>query len=316
MRDAARPPQSIRLRPAVPADISVLYSIHRDAYRELVTKTWGEWNEAWQAANFRVNFNYSIRQVIECDDAVVGYFDVVRHSDHIWLGEIVVAPEFQRRGIGAHLLQGLLTESRRTACVLKLKVLKANHAVDWYKRLGFFVTGETDTHFMMQFENQGAVIRSAVESDVPAILALIRELAAYEHLTHACVATEGLLREHLFGAERVAEALVTEVSGGVVGYAVYFTTFSTFLGKPGIFLEDIYVQPAQRRKGIGKALLREVAQVAVRRGYGRVEWSVLDWNVPSIEFYKALGAVALDEWTMMRLTGEALGKFAGQGDRG
>jgi GNAT superfamily N-acetyltransferase len=160
------------------------------------------------------------------------------------------------------------------------------------------------------------LIRPAIDADVPTILALIWELAAYEHLTHACVATEGLLREHLFGAERAAEALVAEEGGGVVGYAIFFKTFSTFLGRPGIFLEDIYVQPAQRRKGIGKALLREVARLAVTRGYGRVEWSVLDWNVPAIEFYKALGAVALDEWTMMRLTGEALGKFAGQGAGG
>ena len=154
-------------------------------------------------------------------------------------------------------------------------------------------------------------IRTAIETDVPVILALIRELAAYEKLTHACVATEALLREHLFGAERAAEALVAEEGGGVVGYAVFFKTFSTFLGRPGIYLEDIYVQPAHRRKGIGKALLREVARMAVARGYGRVEWAVLNWNVPSIEFYKALGAVGLEEWTMMRLTGEALGKFAG-----
>jgi GNAT superfamily N-acetyltransferase len=155
------------------------------------------------------------------------------------------------------------------------------------------------------------MIRSITPADVTAILAMIRELAAYEHLTHACIATEELLRQHLFGPERAAEALVAEEGGVVVGYVIFFKTFSTFLGKPGIFLEDIYVQPAQRRKGIGKALLREVAQLAARRGYGRVEWSVLDWNVPSIEFYKALGAVALDEWTMMRLTGESLNKFAG-----
>ena len=154
-------------------------------------------------------------------------------------------------------------------------------------------------------------IRTAIETDVPVILALIRELAAYEKLSQACVATEGLLREHLLGAERAAEALVAEEGGGVVGYAVFFKTFSTFLGRPGIYLEDIYVQPGRRRKGIGKALLREVARMAAVRGYGRVEWSVLDWNVPSIEFYKSLGAVGLEEWTMMRLTGAALGEFAG-----
>jgi len=154
------------------------------------------------------------------------------------------------------------------------------------------------------------MIRPATPADVPAILALIRELAAYEKLSRACIATEELLGTHLFGPERAAEALVAEEDGGVVGYAVFFKTFSTFLGRPGIYLEDIYVQPGRRRKGIGKALLREVARMAAVRGYGRVEWSVLDWNVPSIEFYKALGAVGLEEWTMMRLTGAALAKFA------
>ena len=157
------------------------------------------------------------------------------------------------------------------------------------------------------------MIRTATLSDVPAILGLIRELAAYENLTHACVATEALLREHLFGPERAAEALVAEaeVAGAkqVVAYAIFFKTFSTFLARPGIYLEDIYVQPAHRRKGIGKALLRHLAQLAVKRNYGRVEWSVLDWNKPAIEFYKSLGAEPLDEWTMFRLTGAALAQF-------
>lgn len=154
------------------------------------------------------------------------------------------------------------------------------------------------------------MIRPTTPSDVPVILALIRELAAYENLTHACVATESLLREHLFGSDRVAEALVAETDGTVVGYAIFFKTFSTFLARPGIYLEDIYVQPAHRGQGFGKALLRHLAQLAISRGYGRIEWSVLDWNTPSIEFYKSLGALPLDEWTMFRLTGAALQKFA------
>jgi GNAT superfamily N-acetyltransferase len=152
-------------------------------------------------------------------------------------------------------------------------------------------------------------IRMAALADVPAILGLIRELAAYEHLTEACVATEALLREHLFGGERAGEGLVAEVEGKVVGYAIYFKTFSTFLGRAGIYLEDIYVQPGHRGRGIGKALLRHLARAAVERGYGRVEWSVLKWNVPAIGFYEAIGAVGLEEWTMMRLSGEALREF-------
>jgi GNAT superfamily N-acetyltransferase len=154
------------------------------------------------------------------------------------------------------------------------------------------------------------MIREAAPSDIPVILSLIRELADYEHLSHACVASEELLAKHLFGADRAAEALVAEEAGRVVGYAVYFKTYSTFVGRPGLFLEDIYVQPVHRRHGIGKALLQRVAQLAAERGYGRMEWSVLDWNAPSIAFYRSLGAVALDDWTMFRLTGAALREFA------
>jgi ribosomal protein S18 acetylase RimI-like enzyme len=153
-------------------------------------------------------------------------------------------------------------------------------------------------------------IRPAIASDIPAILALIRELADYEHLTHACIATEDLLRQHLLGPDRAAEVLVGEVDHAVVAYALWFKTFSTFLARPGIYLEDLYVQPAHRRRGIGKALLRELARIAVARHYGRVEWSVLDWNTPSINFYKSLGATPLDDWTMFRLTGPALTTFA------
>src|ERR1700758_5348753 len=121
-------------------------------------------------------------------------------------------------------------------------------------------------------------IRAAVEADVPAILALIRELADYEKLLEACVATEGLLKRHLFGEHKAAEALVTEVEGKIVGYAIFFKTFSTFLGLPGIYLEDIYVQPKLRGQGFGKGMLKELARRAVAEGYGRVEWTVLDWN--------------------------------------
>lgn len=156
------------------------------------------------------------------------------------------------------------------------------------------------------------MIRAALPSDVPAILSLIRELADYEHLSDACIATEELLERHLFGGDRAAEALVATVEEAVVGYAIFFKTFSTFLALPGIYLEDIYVRPAYRRRGLGKQMLQTIARLAVSRGYGRVEWSVLDWNAPSINFYKSLGALPLEEWTMMRLTGEGLRRFAGK----
>jgi len=154
------------------------------------------------------------------------------------------------------------------------------------------------------------MIRPATPSDVPAIRGLICELAAYEKLSHACIATDELLTQHLFGPDGAAEALVAQEAGTVVGYAIFFKTFSTFLARPGIYLEDIYVQPAHRGRGHGKAMLRHLAQLALTRGYGRVEWSVLDWNTPSIGFYKSLGAVPMDEWTIFRLTGDALQAFA------
>jgi GNAT superfamily N-acetyltransferase len=154
------------------------------------------------------------------------------------------------------------------------------------------------------------MIRPAEPSDVPAILSLIRELAEYEHLADACIASEDLLKKHLFGPDRAAEALVAIDGTAVVGYAIYFKTFSTFLALPGIYLEDLFVQPAHRGRGLGKGLLRELARIATTRGYGRVEWSVLNWNAPAITFYESLGAKPLDDWTMYRLTGEALRAFA------
>jgi GNAT superfamily N-acetyltransferase len=149
-------------------------------------------------------------------------------------------------------------------------------------------------------------IRPATPDDVATILAFIRELADYEKLSHAVVASEELLHEHLFGAQPAAEVLIGECDGAPVGYALFFRTFSTFLARPGLYLEDVYVQPPFRGRGLGKALLKALAQLAVARGYGRVEWSVLNWNAPSIAFYQSLGAEPLDEWTTYRLTGEAL----------
>jgi GNAT superfamily N-acetyltransferase len=154
------------------------------------------------------------------------------------------------------------------------------------------------------------MIRPTTQADVPAILGLLRELAAYEKLSHACVATEDDFLTHLFGPNPAAEALVADLDGAIVGYALWFRSFSTFLAKPGIYLEDVYVQSAHRGKGIGKSFLRHLAQLAIDRNYGRIEWSVLDWNAPSIAFYRSLGAEPLAEWTMFRLTGDALRTFA------
>jgi GNAT superfamily N-acetyltransferase len=149
-------------------------------------------------------------------------------------------------------------------------------------------------------------IRPARVEDAPLILAFIKELAEYERLAHTVVATEESLRQQLFGSRPAAEVLLAEVGNEPAGFALFFANFSTFVGRAGIYLEDLFVRPQFRGGGAGQALLREVAKLAVKRGCGRMEWSVLDWNEPSIQFYKKLGAVPLDEWTTYRLSGEAL----------
>jgi GNAT superfamily N-acetyltransferase len=141
-------------------------------------------------------------------------------------------------------------------------------------------------------------------------LSFIRKLAEYEKLSHLVVTTEENVREHVFGENPVAEVLLAFWDQEPVGFALYFRNFSTFLGQPGIYLEDLFVEPEHRGKGIGKALLKQLARIAVERGYGRLEWAVLDWNTPSIEFYRRLGAAPLDAWTGYRLTGQALERLA------
>ena len=158
-----------------------------------------------------------------------------------------------------------------------------------------------------------AEIRPATEDDVPIILSLIRELAEYERLSHEVVATEGLLRESLFGERRGAEVLIACCKGAPAGFALFFHSFSTFLGRPGIYLEDLYVKPKFRGRGIGRAQLTHLARLAKERGCGRLEWAVLDWNEPAIKLYKSIGAVPMDEWTVYRVTGEALETLATRG---
>jgi GNAT superfamily N-acetyltransferase len=155
-----------------------------------------------------------------------------------------------------------------------------------------------------------ATIRPARPDDAETIATLIRELAAYEKLEVQAKATAGDLSRHLFGKRPAAEVILAEVDGRTVGFALFFATFSTFRGQPGIYLEDLFVRPEQRGLGIGKALLAGVAKLAVERGCGRLEWSVLDWNAPSIEFYRSQGAVPMDEWTVFRVADEALSALA------
>lgn len=153
-------------------------------------------------------------------------------------------------------------------------------------------------------------MRPATRADLGQILTFIRELAEYEKLLDHCTATELDLDVHLFGEHPKAEVIIAEWEGAAAGFALFFHTFSTFLGQPGIYLEDLYVRPELRGKGMGKALLLQLARLAQLRGCGRVEWSVLNWNEPSIGFYESLGATRLEDWSVFRLSGEALENFA------
>ncbi|MEX2468844.1 MAG: GNAT family N-acetyltransferase [Pseudohongiellaceae bacterium] len=155
-------------------------------------------------------------------------------------------------------------------------------------------------------------IRHADKGDAGLILDFIRQLAEYEKLAHEVVATEDTLREALFGDSPYAQVIIAEFGDTPVGYALYFHNFSTFTGRPGIYLEDLFVTPAYRGRGFGKCLLAYIAKLAVEKNCTRVEWSVLDWNEPSIQFYRSIGAVPMDEWTAQRLHGEALVAFARQ----
>jgi GNAT superfamily N-acetyltransferase len=154
-------------------------------------------------------------------------------------------------------------------------------------------------------------IRSATDADVPTILTFIRKLAAYERLSQEVVATEALLRETLFGDRRTAEVAVGYLEDLPIGFVLYFHNYSTFLGRPGLYIEDLFVDEIYRRRGYGRKLLLHVARLAHERGCGRLEWSVLDWNEPAINFYKKLGAIPMCEWTVFRVTGKSLDKLFG-----
>ena len=151
--------------------------------------------------------------------------------------------------------------------------------------------------------------RKATKKDTPQILSLIKGLAEYENLSHEVIATEDILKEWLFEKER-AEVILAVVEEEVVGFALYFHNFSTFLGRAGIYLEDLYVKEEYRGYGYGKALLKELARITVERGCGRLEWACLDWNQPSIDFYRSMGAVPMEDWTVYRVTGDTLRNLA------
>jgi GNAT superfamily N-acetyltransferase len=153
-------------------------------------------------------------------------------------------------------------------------------------------------------------IRQAMRADVPLVLSFVKDLAEYEKLSHLVVATEQVIAEELFGPGSRAEVLLGYSGAEAVAFAVYFHNFSTFLGRKGLYLEDLYVRPEHRRRGFGRAMLLQVARIATERNCGRLEWSVLDWNEPAIFFYETLGATIMHEWKLVRVTGNALDKLA------
>jgi GNAT superfamily N-acetyltransferase len=159
-------------------------------------------------------------------------------------------------------------------------------------------------------------LRAAAPADVSVILAFIRELAAYERAPEAVKMTEPQLHDALFGEKPRAEALLVDIAGKSEGFAAWYESFNTWTGRPGLYLEDLYVTPAARGNGAGKAIFKHLANLAVERDYARMEWSVLDWNEPAIKFYKSRGAAPLDEWTKYRLTGDALAVLAKGADHG
>ncbi len=156
------------------------------------------------------------------------------------------------------------------------------------------------------------ILRSATPADVPVLFCLIQALAEYEKLSHAVTGNAEALSEHLFGRHPYAEAVLAEYAGQPAGFALFFSNYSTFLTQPGIYLEDLFILPEYRRQGIGKAMLSYLAQLAVERGCGRLEWSVLDWNEPAIAFYRRMGASVLDDWRICRVTGESLTQLAAE----
>ncbi|HZW31887.1 MAG TPA: GNAT family N-acetyltransferase [Isosphaeraceae bacterium] len=171
-------------------------------------------------------------------------------------------------------------------------------------------TAGSGTGEAREWDASSVVIRPACPDDAETLVNLVRELAVYEKLEQYARATPEDFRRHLFGPHPAAEAALAEVAGQPVGFALWFATFSTFRGRPGLYLEDLFVRPEFRGRGIGKALLALVARLAVERGCGRLEWSVLNWNEPAIGFYRSLGARPLDEWTVYRLDGESLRRLA------
>jgi GNAT superfamily N-acetyltransferase len=171
---------------------------------------------------------------------------------------------------------------------------------------------EKEEVMMIATDTRGFQIKSATESDVSVILSFVKKLARYEQLLHEVVATEDLLRETLFGKRRTTEVAIGYLGTQPVGFVLFFHNYSTFLGKPGLYIEDLFVDEDYRRRGYGRALLLHVARLAKERDCGRLEWSVLDWNQPAIDFYKKLGALPMNEWTVFRVAGKSLDELAAE----
>lgn len=278
--------------------------------------------------------------VAESDGEVVGVVGVERHGPYGLLRSAAIDPAWRGQGIGEALTRNRLAWA--TAVGMHAVYLLTETAADWFPRFGFtrVPRGEVPPEVAASSEfaelcpasavamrldlrsapppvpdersgSAGSVIiRAATVADVPLILGFIRGLAEYERLPHEVVATESRLEASLFGERPDAEVLLAFDADAPAGFALFFHNYSTFLAQRGIFLEDLFVIPEMRGRGIGRRLLAELARLAVERDCGRLEWAVLDWNESAIGFYRSLGARAMDEWTVYRLTGEGLRRLA------
>src|SRR5689334_3451541 len=215
-----------------------------------------------------------------------------------------------KAGLCASCAHMRLITSARGSQFLLCERSRTDPAYPRYPRLPVQACAGYDGGVATETPSTSITIRSATERDVPLILSFIRQLAEYERLLDAVKATEEALRTTLFGARPVGEVLIAEDAGTPVGFALFFQNYSTFLAQPGLYLEDLFVIPSARGRGVGRLLLEHLSQIAIDRHYGRVEWAVLDWNAPAIGFYRRIGAVPMQDWTIMRLTGDALTRLA------
>jgi GNAT superfamily N-acetyltransferase len=315
------------LRPATPTDVSVLFQLIQSLaeYEKLAHAVVGS-ADALQEHLFGSN-PYVEAILAESAGQAVGFalffhnYSTFLTKPGIYLEDLFVLPEFRRMGIGKAILSYLAQLAVSRSCGrLEWSVLDWNEpAIAFYRRLGASIredgricrlTGDSLTQ--LADGASSSILRSAVSADVPMLFRLIHAKAEFDKQSQAFTGNAEALKEHLFGSRNYAEAILAEQAGQVVGFAVFFYNYSTFLTKPGLYLDDLFIFPDCRRQGIGKMLLTHLAQLGVSRNCGRFEWMVAVGNKPAIAFYESMGASVLPDWRLCRVTGDALTQLAAQ----